>query len=161
MRQLLVPCPSCSRHVRVCETACPFCRASLPASLRATAAPEPPRARLARAALFAFAASAATAAATACGGQTAAGPPGSDTDASEIVPGADAAGDALGVQAIYGAPAEADGSPTGEPTDGGAAPTDALAAYDGPMAIAAYGIQPIDSDAEIHVEPPYGGVPIH
>jgi len=159
MRPLLVPCPSCSRHVRVGEDACPFCRAALPASLRPTAAPEPPRARLARAALFAFAASAATA--TACGGETASGPSGSDTDAGEIVPGADAAGDALGVQAIYGAPAETDGSPTGEPTDGGTGPTDALAAYDGPMAIAAYGIQPIDHDAEIHVEPPYGGVPFH
>jgi hypothetical protein len=87
------------------------------------------------------------------------GGPGGEGDASENVPGQDGAMDVQGVQAVYGAPAEA-GPATGS-TDGGTQPTDATSAYDGPMAIAAYGVQPIDHDAEIHVEPPYGGVPTH
>jgi hypothetical protein len=50
----LVPCPSCSRHVRASETACPFCASEL--SLRvARAVPAAPR-RLERLAVFTFAA---------------------------------------------------------------------------------------------------------
>src|SRR6185436_5161277 len=48
-----VPCPSCNRHVLSAETACPFCTAALPESLRLqTPAPRPPG-RLSRAALLA------------------------------------------------------------------------------------------------------------
>ena len=50
----LVACSSCARHVRVSETACPFCGSVLPDSLREGAPPQPPGARLTRAALFAF-----------------------------------------------------------------------------------------------------------
>lgn len=50
----LVACPSCARHVRVSETACPFCGSVLPDSLREGVPPQPPRVRLTRAALFAF-----------------------------------------------------------------------------------------------------------
>ena len=49
----LEPCPACQRHVKVTETACPFCAASL-ADAFATLAPRVvPRARLGRAAMFA------------------------------------------------------------------------------------------------------------
>ena len=37
----LVACPTCSRHVRLSESACPFCAAALPAGL--VAAPLGPR----------------------------------------------------------------------------------------------------------------------
>lgn len=50
----LEPCPHCHRHVKVSETACPFCACDL-ADAFANLAPRPlPRARLGRAAVFAF-----------------------------------------------------------------------------------------------------------
>ena len=48
----LVPCPECSRHVRVSETECPFC--ALPLDLASTPEPQLPKTRLGRAATFAF-----------------------------------------------------------------------------------------------------------
>jgi hypothetical protein len=42
----LVPCPNCSRHVRVRERVCPFCGAPLPSALRAEPPPELPPRRL-------------------------------------------------------------------------------------------------------------------
>ncbi len=58
----LAPCPACRRHVRVDESACPFCASALPAV--------PPRVltpgRLTRAAVFAGA----IAGTAACGGKT-------------------------------------------------------------------------------------------
>jgi hypothetical protein len=59
----LVPCPECSRHVRVSETACPFC--ALPLDLAGTPEPQLPRTRLGRAATFAFGATLVSAAALA------------------------------------------------------------------------------------------------
>jgi hypothetical protein len=53
----LVPCPACQRHVRVSETACPFCAEALPENLRCSAPCPLPTTRLSRAALFAFRAS--------------------------------------------------------------------------------------------------------
>jgi hypothetical protein len=58
MRAHLAPCPSCARHVRVSEQACPFCGAELPAALRATPPPNMPAARLKRAAVYALGAGA-------------------------------------------------------------------------------------------------------
>lgn len=58
----LAPCPACRRHVRIDETACPFCTAALPAV-------EPrvlSRGRFTRAAVFAGA----IAGTAACGGKT-------------------------------------------------------------------------------------------
>lgn len=49
----LVPCPSCRRHVRVAESACPFCRSALPSTLANSAVPAATQ-RLTRAAAFAF-----------------------------------------------------------------------------------------------------------
>ncbi len=65
----LAPCPCCQRHVRVSESACPFCCAAIDLSY----VPEPllPSRRLGRAALFAFGATlAASLSTTACGGQS-------------------------------------------------------------------------------------------
>lgn len=60
----LEPCPHCQRHVKISETACPFCGGSL-ADL--TAPPRfAPAARLGRAAVFAFG----VAAAQGCGDNT-------------------------------------------------------------------------------------------
>lgn len=57
----LEPCPSCHRHVRIDETACPFCAGALDFS---DVAPRvSPRVRLGRAATFAFGV-----VASACGG---------------------------------------------------------------------------------------------
>lgn len=65
----LVPCPDCRRHVRVSESACPFCSASL--DLAATPEPLLPTRRLGRARLFAFGATlAASITGIACGGQS-------------------------------------------------------------------------------------------
>lgn len=61
----LAPCPSCTRHVRVSESACPFCGQAV--ALEARAQPMPLE-RLSRAALFAFSASVAMA--SGCGPQT-------------------------------------------------------------------------------------------
>jgi hypothetical protein len=59
----LRPCTGCSGHIRVSETACPFCGGLLDSAFRASPAPQRPAARLARAALFAASAAASTAAA--------------------------------------------------------------------------------------------------
>jgi hypothetical protein len=64
----LVPCPSCSRHVRKHESACPFCSAEL--SLAHLPPPVLPRSRLGRAATFTFGATLAGAALIACGGES-------------------------------------------------------------------------------------------
>lgn len=53
----LVPCPGCQRHVRVSETACPFCEAVLDESVRNAAVGPLPTTRLSRGALHAFRAS--------------------------------------------------------------------------------------------------------
>ena len=56
MAASLVPCPSCARHVRSSERACPFCRSALSTDLAARAVPGTTQ-RLSRAAAFTFAAS--------------------------------------------------------------------------------------------------------
>ncbi len=61
-------CPSCARHVKTTEAACPFCAVPLGSSWGPRLEPKlPPVARLTRAALVAFGAAAVTSAA-ACGG---------------------------------------------------------------------------------------------
>lgn len=104
----LVPCPECSRHVRVSEKECPFC--ALPLDLANTPPPPLPRGRLSRAATFAFGATFVSATAiSACGG-----------DAEESgVPNAGAAGLASaganvgGTVPPYGSPPEPTGGQFG------------------------------------------------
>jgi len=56
----LAPCPHCHRHVTVSETSCPFCACSLAEAFASRAPRLAPRARLGRAATFAFGALAMT-----------------------------------------------------------------------------------------------------
>ena len=126
----LLPCPECSRHVRVSEAECPFCKAPLELS----GAPEPllPRARLSRAATFAFSATLASASAlAACGadysdeGKGGAGSGGAATagSAGAATAGAATAGaSGTGFAAVYGAPAAAGVPPVGPDNSAGNAP---------------------------------------
>jgi len=104
----LVPCPECNRHVRVSETACPFCETAL--DLAGTPEPVLPRERLSRAATLAFGATLASATAlAACSGTDAPVPIyGAPAGGSANVAGAANAGANQGIAgqvAIYGAPA--------------------------------------------------------
>ncbi len=101
MANVLVPCPSCRRHVRAGDGDCRFCGSHLPAD--ATAVPGL-RGRLPRGAVFAFAS---TLAVAGCGGST-------DTET-----GGDAAVDTGASASLYGgAPADT-GSADGTASDTG------------------------------------------
>lgn len=60
----LFPCPSCNRHIRRDEAACPFCAAQV--DLSGNPEPRLPRTRLGRAATFAFGAAIAAATTAGC-----------------------------------------------------------------------------------------------
>jgi len=120
----LVPCPECSRHVRVSETECPFC--ALPLDLAGTPEPRLPRERLSRAATLAFGATLASATAlAACSGTDAPvpiyGAPAGGSANSAGAGGDESAGAYNGVAgggvAVYGAPA-AGGAENGTPGPG-------------------------------------------
>jgi hypothetical protein len=64
----LLPCPSCGRHVRRTETACPFCAGAI--AFRDAPLPRLPEVRLGRAATFAFGAAVATSVAACSGSVT-------------------------------------------------------------------------------------------
>lgn len=133
----LVPCPSCNRHIRTGERACPFCGASISASLASKAIPGATQ-RMSRAAAFAFTA---TLTMANCGpGTTPAPTPdaaadaddmevsvmplyGSPVDASpDTTPPPDATADVVndngGPMPLYGAPADAGPAPDVEGRDG-------------------------------------------
>lgn len=140
----LIPCPSCGRHVRRTESACPFCAASV--SFEHVPARPMPSARLGRAAIFAFGATVATVGAG-CGGGTSGG---TDAyigmlDAAYGGPPLDAGTDAdIGMlDAAYGGP------PLDAGNDGGpgplyGAPSDAGAQDDTGGGAALYGAAPAD-----------------
>jgi hypothetical protein len=133
----LVPCPECSRHVRVSETECPFC--ALPLDLAQAPEPQLPRTRLGRAATFAFGATLVSATAlVACGadaddssagggaagaatsgsGGAAAGGAAAGTGGSTAIAGTSSIGGSA--MAVYGAPAGGSfGSGTGGTGAGG------------------------------------------
>lgn len=118
----LAPCPSCARHVRRAETACPFCGTAL--SL-APSASRLPTERLGRAAIFAFGAAMATSVA-ACSTSTTQG-----TDAAT-------APDAGGV----------DASPEDAASPDGGATTSPDAASPDAGVFPPYGTPPFDSGAD-------------
>ena len=123
----LSACPGCSRHVRVSESACPFCGATLSAAFRAAAAPAATPVGLGRAAVYALGATS-LAVAAACSG-------------SVPAPTADAgAGDAQdeAMNAAYGGP---------PPSAEDAGPGDAAAADMGSPA-PLYGAPPMDSGSD-------------
>lgn len=106
----LSACPSCERHVRVSESACPFCRAPLDDAFRARPALRRPARRLGRAALFTFATTTAIA-----GGVGAC----ADEMTQDIYGGPPPdGGDDGQSQAVYGGPA-LDAAPTPAPAYGG------------------------------------------
>ena len=135
-RAHLVPCPSCARHVRVSEAACPFCRGALDESLRAQPAPQAAPARLSRAALYALGAAGTVTLAAACS-QSVYGAPVTPDDA-----GPRDAGPPM-VDAAYGGP----------PIDGG------FDADDGAPPVVDAG-RDADDDASPLVDAAYGGPPI-
>lgn len=114
----LAPCPSCRRHVRVAESACPFCGTAV--VLEAASAPRAAQ-RLGRAAIFTFGA---VAIATSAGCSTSTTPPTDDV-------GHDAYYGSIGD--VYGAPAlDTNGPFEDVGTDSGLS-----AAYGGPPVDAA------------------------
>lgn len=147
-RIFLVPCKSCSRHVRVSENVCPFCANAIPEDVRSRPVPRAPRAHLSRAALFAIgAASAALGGAALVGCSTAS--TGDVQDAAH-----DGAPDV--VQSAYGAPppdgGDADANDADAP-DARDADADVFIvgdAYGGPppMLDAAYGGPPPDASKD-------------
>jgi hypothetical protein len=170
-RSPLSLCPTCARHVRIDEPACPFCGAGLPAAF---AAPPAVRsaARLNRAALAALRMGAIGVTAAACGGTVTGGtsadsgpdaqssPPGMVVDGSEgsdgeqpgtLLDGSDVIDDAApsGIDAAYGAPgfgilygAFAFDASRREP-DAGSAPSDAGTEED-VRNIVPYGLPPVN-----------------
>jgi hypothetical protein len=113
----LAPCPSCTRHVRVSETLCPFCATTLPTDIAARGARPRVATRLARAGIFAVGTAVAAATSAACSsapGADAGGMP--DMTVADTGPG--------GLDAAYGGP------PDLGPVDMGPGGIDA--AYGGP-----------------------------
>jgi hypothetical protein len=120
----LVPCPECSRHVRVSEKECPFC--ALPLDLAGTPEPQLPRSRLSRAATLAFGATLVSASAlAACSSDSDTGT-GSGAGATSTAGNAGAAGSASAgasvgggtVGPVYGAPAGGEIGVAGAETSG-------------------------------------------
>jgi hypothetical protein len=134
MATSLVPCPSCARHVRATERACPFCRTALSAAIAAKAIPGSAQ-RLSRAAAFTFAASLA---ATGC--------------SSDATPAPDAAAVDSGAATDSGATTD-----TGARADTGTA-TDAGFPTDDGGFLAMYGGPPRDSGADSGAPDDNGGI---
>jgi hypothetical protein len=143
----LLACPSCSRHVRADERACPFCAAVVPASFAAAPAPRRPTRRLNRAALYAFGATSIGLAAACSGGSAGSDDAGGSDGEADVVGqpaygcfppachGVDAQPPEEGPAPAYGAPADAH-PPIDGANDGG---TDAFVDADGSLG-AAYGL---------------------
>jgi hypothetical protein len=160
----LRPCPACARHVRVSEAGCPFCGATFAESFRASPRPQPPAARLTRAALFALG-TGTLALAPGCSSSSSAAPP---VVAEPAYGGPPQEGDAssgggvvtpdggLG-DAAYGGP-----PPLGDGSSGGGADAESVdassdAGLDGPVAEPAYGGPPQDaSEDHVSIAPLYG-----
>jgi hypothetical protein len=153
MKPRLLACPGCARHVRVSESACPFCGAALPDSFGAGDAPRKP-ARLTRAALYALGATSLTIAATASAGCGTSGGGSGDSGSDQMA------------VAAYGCPPDAcgpareDGSPgDAGPGDDGPGDMDVTAAYGGPGDAFPVDVQPADAgkaDADSGSSAAYG-----
>jgi hypothetical protein len=184
MQVHLRPCPACSRHARVSETACPFCGAAFSDAFRGTARPEGPTTRLTRAALFAFGAAgtvgggaagvaALSTTTTACSSSSEPGY-GGVAPPDDASPGIDTGtpvvddGSVGTVTPLYGASAILDGGDGGVAIPIYGAPFTTDASDDGPVATPAYGapVTGVDAgamhdDAGHTAIPLYGAVAIH
>ena len=160
MATRLIPCPSCARHVRSSDAACPFCGA---ATVQAPA-PAVSRGRLSRAAFIAVSAAGALAA-TDCGGSTASPEPASDAAAP-----ADGASSGSSSSGSSSSGSGSSGSGMVQPLYGGIIPpVDAGDDAGGHMAEPVYGamVPPPDAgdtsddagDGGFHGIPIYGAAP--
>ncbi len=154
MTDVLVPCPTCRRHARVSEPACPFCKGSLVgARIMPTSTT-----RLSRVGQFAFASTVSTMLLVGCGSSDTTTP--GTTDAKGDSVAGDAVGDGgdSGVfpdVAAYGGPPDtgvdtgpftADAAYGGPPLDSGPADTGkADTSADTGGAVPAYGLPPPDT----------------
>lgn len=156
----LRPCASCGRHVRITESACPFCRAALDPTPTPPSHVSPigrlPVGRMGRAAIFAFGAAATTVAATTIEGcSTTTTPP----DAADVVE------DTGGPMPLYGGapdaftPDQPDAGnispPYGTPSEDAGTDAGLAAMYGAPPSDAGNG-----NDAGEVVGPLYGGPPV-
>jgi hypothetical protein len=130
-------CPACARHVRVSESACPFCRSALPDTFGASPSARAPGVRLTRAALFAFGTGAA-AISPACSSST-----------SPAAGGTDAGTDTGQIEPAYGGPPEMYDAAYGGPPigldAGGDAVTDSGGGPENDAPLAADDGAPVDS----------------
>lgn len=133
MYRPLAPCPSCHRHVRASEGACPFCAASLGAAVPVAGS----AGRMARGALFVFAASVAASVAG-CGGSTTDDPAPADTGRVD---------DGGSLDAMYGAPADTSVTDTGAAGTLYGAPADTGIVDDTGSPMPKYGAPPIPDAA--------------
>jgi hypothetical protein len=159
----LLTCPSCSRHVRMNESSCPFCAASLTQAVRRFVPRQPPKERLSRAALYAFGVGT-LAVATACGGEVQ-GSSGTPIEAGQEadLTFADAYG-AAPFDADYDGNANDDADYGADAAYGGSVdayyPEDAD--NDGQVtSVDAYGLPPFDGgfDGDVSYDAAYGAVP--
>lgn len=152
----LVPCPGCSRHVRAGEASCPFCAS--PLTLVAVEPPRTPKARLGRAATFAFGAAVVTTiSVTGCSESSSPGGNDSGTRVDARIGEEDG-----GPAPLYGAPPDSGARPDAGSAspDSGPPATDAggpVPAYGAPAPIDGGGGQ-LDSGGGGAV-PLYGGPP--
>ncbi len=156
VRPRLVACPSCARHVRVSELACPFCRVALPSRLREVNAPTLPSVRLNRAALLALRAGALSVTTAACGGSVVTTSGNEDSGSNDSASLAEGSGGGPPPDANFAVPYGLVPLPEGGST--GVGSTDAGAA-DAPQSDAA----PRDAEGrDVILFPPptlYGGFP--
>lgn len=158
----LAPCPACNRHVRLDETQCPFCAATLGDSLKAR--PTMATAGLKRAALFALGAALTTAA---CG---------EDDDSKGVAKqkqGTDHAGGSAGTggssegrdEGAGGKSSEASGGTSGEAKGGASGEATGGLGGEGeevPTPQPVYGAPiPPDAGAIVDPEPPPGPLPLY
>jgi hypothetical protein len=145
-------CSGCQRHVRVTETACPFCGHAL--DFATTPAPALPKNRLGRAATFAFGASiVGVTAVVACGGDDTS-PTGSGPATSGSAGAASGSGGSAGAPSGSGGSAGGTGGAAG--AEIGAAGTSGGAVQDSGGVVAMYGTPPPDSGGAV---PLYGAAP--
>ncbi len=152
-RSLLLVCPSCERHVRIVDTACPFCRYALTPEMRDALALRPSTKRLGRAARYALGMGTLSLA-TACGNATITTNDSGANDAPD-----DVAQEGT-IHPHYGLPAD-----SGPPVDA-AADGDASDAAQDITFLPPYGHPPLDGGADGATEdgfvsdgsvvPPYG-----
>jgi hypothetical protein len=139
----MLPCPQCERHVRLDESACPFCNSEIPSDDR-NAAPDTNR-RMSRAAAFVFASvavacgsttiidgtSSSSSSATSGSGSSSSGSSGSTSSGMSGAGGAGASTGVGGIAPAYGAPAVGGASNTGGMGNGGGIPLYGAAPFGG------------------------------